>query len=1058
MKKGLILLGALPVALLTATFFVNAPTEKEGVYESRTNSGLHSFNSADGMMEVYHQMRGDYTPEMYARVSQMVDQMPTNRANMTWWEHGPDNVGGRCRAIVVDKDDINHVFAGSVSGGLFESFNRANFWQPVDEFNENLSVSSMCQAVDGTFYVATGHSQETTSGTQNAFDTGGNGNGLYKRNSDGTFTLIAGTEAPAISVINEVVCDTLNNLIWFATNQGLKTYDPVLDQVNNISNGLPPSNCNSLSISKDGTLIVASFPPGKTWVSLDGGASFLDMTSSTNSASPIAAGAGRIEYAISHERADNGNYYVYASCANQFLAGVWMSENNGVDWTQIAPANNQQPGSFAPFTTGGGSSGQGLYNNIISVQKGNPKKCFLGGIDTYSWSTTGNWTQLSQWFLPPQSPQYVHADNHEMYWDQWGRLYIGNDGGVQISDDGGQTFFPANRGFNVTQFYAIGASAHGDVIGGTQDNGTQANYHDNSTWHEFEEVGGGDGFSAEISFINRDLLFTSIYYSFVARSSDRGGNSSAFIPTEFSSVGLNNLGCNAGATDGSGCGQFFTQMKLWENPNDLNSTDMITYVPSQAYTAGDNVQVPSATAQTFIDYTTPIDLLYDDTVCYDPAIVAFDTLVTSTAPSTDYNLEVLDYTIVFGSHPLNQGDSIQFPALNDTIIEVDSYTLINHYYATNPLSPGDTIDLENDSCKYGVAWDTLTVQDPYQSWMAIGLGNGDGVWLTRNALRLSSPDDEWFKVNHSGISSVSCMEFSQDGDNLFIGTWGGQLYRLSGIGQIYSPEKDVDTLIDVNNVSNVANLATTWTAIHSGSGFGAPVTGIAVEADPTHVVITLGGYSGSTNGKVQETTDALGGSPGWSNAGGNLPNSFIPSQGALPCYSVVIVDPMTFVIGTDQGIFCTTDGGSNWDNVSGPVGRTPVFDMKINWRTWDEGCFRPGEIYAGTHGRGIWSSEDFLNLPGQQDQLDQSKFVPNINIYPNPMEDQGTIAFELESNSNVNIQIFSLSGQMVKEINETNAAAGQNNITFGVADLPKGTYVVRLTAGEKVETSKFVKH
>ena len=147
MKKGLILLGALPVALLTATFFVNAPTEKEGVYESRTNSGLHSFNSADGMMEVYHQMRGDYTPEMYARVSQMVDQMPTNRANMTWWEHGPDNVGGRCRAIVVDKDDINHVFAGSVSGGLFESFNRANFWQPVDEFNENLSVSSQVETV-----------------------------------------------------------------------------------------------------------------------------------------------------------------------------------------------------------------------------------------------------------------------------------------------------------------------------------------------------------------------------------------------------------------------------------------------------------------------------------------------------------------------------------------------------------------------------------------------------------------------------------------------------------------------------------------------------------------------------------------------------------------------------------------------------------------------------------------------------------------------------------------------------------------------------------------------
>ncbi len=40
-------------------------------------------------------------------------------------EEGPNNVGGRTRALVVDPADDNIVYAGSVSGGLYKSTNRA---------------------------------------------------------------------------------------------------------------------------------------------------------------------------------------------------------------------------------------------------------------------------------------------------------------------------------------------------------------------------------------------------------------------------------------------------------------------------------------------------------------------------------------------------------------------------------------------------------------------------------------------------------------------------------------------------------------------------------------------------------------------------------------------------------------------------------------------------------------------------------------------------------------------------------------------------------------------
>ncbi|MBD3637718.1 MAG: T9SS type A sorting domain-containing protein [Crocinitomicaceae bacterium] len=1059
MKKGLILLGSIPVALLTAAFLFNGPNAEEGVYKSRNSTFIHESSTADGMLEYYHKLRGDYTHESYLRIKEQVNAMPVNRAVISWQEQGPDNVGGRTRAILVDRSDINHIYAGSVSGGLFESWTRASFWEPVDLFADNLAISSMCQTLDGTIYIATGHSAESSTGSQNAYDSGANGKGVFVLQRDANLnvtgvSLIAGTEV--YSDINEVVCDDVSNRIWIATNQGLKRYTPGVG-LEDISNGLTPGACNSLSISKDGTLIVAGMSSGKTNVSQDGGNNFLDMTSSSNTVNPISAGAARIEYAISHERADNNNYYVYASAANNFLLGIWMSSDNGSNWTQIAPANNQQPGSFSPFSTGGGS-GQGTYDNIISAVKGNPKKLILGGIDLYSWATTGNWTQLSQWFLAPQSPQYAHADQHELVWDDMGRLYVGNDGGVAFSDDGGETFHPANRGYNVTQFYAIGASAHGDVIGGAQDNGTQANYHDNSTWHEFDEVGGGDGFSSEISFINRNILFSSVYYASIRRSADRGQNSNSFIPVEFSTAGTNSLGCNPGATDGSGCGQFFTNFKLWENPNDNNSTDSVSYVPQEAYQIGDTVFVPSMTAQTSIEYICPINVVFDDTLYYDPAATGVDTVITSITPSNDYNLSVFEYSFVFGSHPITAGDSIYLVAIDTTVV-VDSYSTIPHYYGTNPADPGDTLDMGNDSIAYAVAWDTLIVQDPYQSWMAIGLGGGDGIWMTRNALRLSASSNAWFRVNHTNIGQVSTMEFSRDGNHLFVGTWSGQLYRLSGFGDVYSPVKDEDTLIDVNTVTNVANLQTTWTAIHPGAGFGAPVTGIGVEGDLDHVVVTLGNYTGS--GKVRETNNATGAAT-WTTISGNLPSISFPgvSGTSLPVYSVVIDrdDPNTIVIGTDMGAYITSNGGTLWENCSEGFGNVPIFDMRQNWRTYNEGCLRPGEIYMGSHGRGIWSSDAFLSLPGQQDQLEVEKYVPNMNVYPNPMIDQGNLAFTLESSSNVNIQIYSLSGRLVQEINKTNMAAGENNVDFNVAELPKGAYIIKLTAGNKVETSKFIKH
>ncbi len=1060
MKKKALLLGSLPALAIAAGLFVYTSEGSEGVYEQRLSSHLDASEAGiEGAFEYYELLKGDYTQEQWERARASAMSVAQNRATFNWIDQGPDNVGGRTRGIAVDRNNVNHLYAGSVSGGLFESINRASTWSRVDEFDVNLSISSICQTADGNFYVGTGHSADQIGGFE---DSGGNGYGFYKAETDGSWSLVSGTES--WQYINEVVTDDVNNMVWIASSNGLDKYDPTTGAIMDVD-AFPSGACRALSISKDGQVIIGHSTGGgsKVYVSTNGGGSFTEVSAIGEDPGVInMISVGRCEFAISHEKVD-GLYRVYASCASGQLEGIWRSADNGLTWERIAPAYDGTPGGFAPFTSGG-SNGQGGYNNIITVVPGAPDRIILGGVDCYSWSTTGNWEQISQWFLPPTFDRYVHADNHEMVWDQWGRFYIGNDGGVAFSDNANTLdpeFHPANRGYNVTQFYAIGASAHGDVIGGAQDNGTQANYHTGTTYQEHREVGGGDGFSCDISFINRNLAFGSIYYSAVYRSSDRGGNVDEFGPEEF--IDGNGIPCNAGATDGTGCGEFNTTFQMWEHPYDLASADTLSYIASQSYDAGDIVDVPSATAQTTIPYETPIDIVYDDTLFADTDLTTEDITVIDELSGAAFNLGVLDWSFIYGAPDVSIGDSLLIMGVeeDDTVI-VESFTTSDHYYGTNPLKPGEVIDMGADDQIYNVAWDTIRCQDYFQTWFALDMGGSNGLWMTRNALRFSATTQGWFKVA-DGMGGISVMEFSKDGNHLFIGTSGGAVWRLSGFNSAYSPTEVLDggpadggvtrdTLIDGHGDKHVMELKQL-------TSFGSIVTGISSGPidNPDLLVVTLGTFSSA---RVRRSTNATGVSPTF-NTIATFPNSGDGEMaGGIPCYSVVIDrdNENIIMVGTEFGLFATEDGGTTWENVSGNVGAVPIHDLEQNWRTWDEGCFRPGEIYAGTHGRGIWSSDALLSLPEDNDNLDKDKFIPNLNLYPNPVKDAGTVEFDLASNGNVTLQIFNLSGQVVRQTTSKELEAGKNQIAFDANDLPKGTYILRLTTDSMSETTKFIKH
>src|SRR5258708_2042506 len=72
-------------------------------------------------------------------------------SGLTWTERGPNNIGGRCRAILVDRSDAsgNTVLVGSVSGGLWRTTNftaATPTWTQHSTVLANLALTTLAQA------------------------------------------------------------------------------------------------------------------------------------------------------------------------------------------------------------------------------------------------------------------------------------------------------------------------------------------------------------------------------------------------------------------------------------------------------------------------------------------------------------------------------------------------------------------------------------------------------------------------------------------------------------------------------------------------------------------------------------------------------------------------------------------------------------------------------------------------------------------------------------------------------------------------------------------------
>lgn len=130
----------------------------------------------------------------------------------------------------------------------------------------------------------------------------------------------------------------------------------------------------------------------------------------------------------------------------------------------------------------------------------------------------------------------VHSDHHALWVDpnMRGHLINGNDGGVNITYDDGETWIK-NNSTSVGQFYAINYDNEKpyNVYGGLQDNGVWVGAHtarNDRGWmqnggYPWEFIMGGDGMQIQIDSRNSDIVYTGFqfgnYYRLNRETGDR---------------------------------------------------------------------------------------------------------------------------------------------------------------------------------------------------------------------------------------------------------------------------------------------------------------------------------------------------------------------------------------------------------------------------------------------------------------------------------------------------------------------------------------------------------
>ncbi|MBP93904.1 MAG: hypothetical protein CMC55_07295, partial [Flavobacteriaceae bacterium] len=408
---------------------------------------------------------------------------------------GPAGMSGRVTSIDVVHSNPDIMFVGTASGGLWKSTSGGIKWDPIfdNEVTASIGAVAIQQSNPSIIWVGTGEGNP-----RNSLN---GGYGIYKSLDGGKNWQSMGLEKTRH--IHRVIIDPTNPDVVYAaaigspwgehpergvykTLDGGKTWKQILFTNNKTGAAdliMDPTNPNKLIAAmwehkRDPWFFNSGGEGSGMHITFDGGDTWRKVTEDDGFPS---GNLGRIGVAIAPNKPD----IIYALVEAKKNA-LYKSEDGGFKWQKI---NDKNDIGNRPF-----------YYSEIYVDPQNENRVY--SVFTYVNVSEDGGKNFKQLMPAYGVDNGVHPDHHAwwMHPNDGSFMIDGNDGGLNITHDGGKTWrFIGN--LPVAQFYHINVDNEFpyNVYGGMQDNGSwrgpayvwRAQGIRNSYW---QEISFGDGF------------------------------------------------------------------------------------------------------------------------------------------------------------------------------------------------------------------------------------------------------------------------------------------------------------------------------------------------------------------------------------------------------------------------------------------------------------------------------------------------------------------------------------------------------------------------------------
>lgn len=374
-----------------------------------------------------------------------------------------------------------------------------NSWVPVNDNFASLAVSKIAfnPLNPSERYFATGEGWFNADAARGA--------GIWKSTDAGiTWTRLNSTLSDTFFYCQDLMVHPITGDIYVATREGglrrSKNAGLSFEEVLSARSGARSDRAADLEIDRNGGIWVTFgvFSQGEIFFSETGNEGSWKLRNSG-----LPSNIQRIELAVAPTNTDR-LYCIPVNASDRKISGIYRSDDRGLSWNQTAlPDGNRDLANV-----------QGWYDLIVEVDPNNEDVVVVGGLNLYRSRDGGDqWQQLCEGDLRKETAlQYVHVDQHEVYFVDSDHVYFTNDGGIYRCDNftaDTPVIYTVNDNYNVTQYYSVATypgKSDERLLGGTQDNGTYRSTAPGIS--DYEKLSWADGGFCEVNPENLTVFTT----------------------------------------------------------------------------------------------------------------------------------------------------------------------------------------------------------------------------------------------------------------------------------------------------------------------------------------------------------------------------------------------------------------------------------------------------------------------------------------------------------------------------------------------------------------------